>query len=699
MLNSFSQINLEAWQNEHLQVHFRDLLLSGSVEGQRFAATYIGLADPTGLGKGELFHSGAQWLELHGDDRSAETVAKIVYISSRKRDSNWGGIYKYLRKHIYLTDGEFKDFCFISDQRFDRVPSVIRQCRPDKKLYALREIEQVGLFNKNRSVDYFCYDKSSAYEYLQKFYGRDIAALFNIINTPQAESDFFLVASLLRDGGVSADVCSVGRAPIAKLVNSLTGLGIVERNGGIEKNFLCAPSGHPVVSRYFQTLVSYLDMCLLKKISPDYKEFSSRWAFEACLCDMFSENFSFSEDASITLIDGSIYDGFIEASGEEENLTQQDVDAPFARIRLSGIASPSIYKNSIRAESVVGMLPGAYYPPSDNVTIIGEDRVPHILQQIHAPIAVPPLKLFQCYELGVSGHGCCWHEGQFLRLESYLSFVAESETLGGHWMRPSDASDIRYVDEPAIVAFGAGYGCYGHYLVDDVPRIALARRILGDKAFADRKIVIPQKTPGWAINVLKILGRVNEEQFLFFDHEREFLKIRDALVPSFGHRDYRFHPFVKEYYQSLSPADVTPTRRICLSRRAWEPNKVNQRVFEQQDLFEDMARQRGFDVIAPETLPLMEQIRLIAETRCQIGEHGSAQHASIYNRYGMTVGTINPLTEIQTNLGRIYGDTNVIVFADGERRDEAGNTFFSISLEKLEGFFDAVMQQDMQRWG
>lgn len=644
-----------------------------------------------------LFDACSEFLaQLDDTDPVREICARVAYACYRRKDRVWHDLSHWLRRRLNGSEISFPQEFSFSDESFGEIPSVIRQCRPDRVPYGVDELEQVGLLSHNRHAAYRCYDGAAARLYLATHFGRDVCELFDTLRLPQAESEFFMVASLLKEGGISVDVASVGKAPLAPVIRQIHGLGLVTHDGWLEKKFLAALPGNPIIRRYFERILAYLSYCRDCGESPEYRYTASREVLEAFILDSFCDGSVELSSRTVTLISSKIYNTFVEGSCDEENLAHSDDGARFRRSSMVGVASPSLIPTGVRATRVLARMPGAYCAPGTNVRVVGEDRIPWIAEQVRLPVALPPPAIYQVYNMGLSGHGCCWLNGRFMRLDSYLSWVAENEALAGHWRIPGDGGEVRVIEEPAIVSFGAGYGCYGHYLVDDLPRLAIAKHLLGEREFLRRKVVVPQKTPSWAINVLKVLGGVPEENLLFFDHEKEYVEIRDGIVPSYPHRHYRFHPCVAEGYRRLSPKDAHPHRRICLSRKAWEKTKSGQRVFEQQELFEAMAVERGFELIAPETMSLPDQIRLLAETRCMIGEHGSAQHASVYNRYGMTVGAINPLTEVQTNLGRICGDRNVITWADSERR-ENNNIFYSLTPEKIEQFFSAVEEEDRAR--
>ncbi|AQS83730.1 hypothetical protein A0U92_01915 [Acetobacter aceti] len=624
-------------------------------------------------------------------------LAKLAYVTAREKGVTWNEILPYFRKTVSSSKEYFSKEFDIYDNRFASIPSLIRQMRHNPEHYTREYIENVGFFNKNRSALYTCYNKPMARDYISLNFGDDITSIFDRLEIPQAESDFFLLLSLYKEGGVSVDIHSVARANISPIVNCARGLGIIEREGFLDKSFFCSRPDNSLIKAYIERVVAYVEHCIRHAIPLDYNLITSKYAFQAFILDSFStEPDAISKD-SITLIDAEVYDSFIESTPEEEDIPYRDNGIHFKRVNIVGFASRNTIKSDISTCKLINSMPGCYFPPSDNVTIVGNTSKPEAYRQTRNPAAIPQLNIFQVNDLGLSGHGSYWSKGKFLRLEAYLSFVTEQETLAGHWKSLDQAENVRHVEEPVIVAFGAGYGCYGHYLVDDIPRLKVAQKLLGEEEFRKRKIVITSETPSWGRKLLNTVAGIPSESFLFFDHVKEFLTFSDAIIPSYVNMSYMYHKFIKECYEGLVSEEIRPWRKICLSRKAWEPNKTFQRVFEQQDTFEEMARERGYEIVQPETLSIEEQIRLVAETRCQIGEHGSAQHASVYNQHGMTIGTLNPLNQIQANIGRIYRDRNVLVFPDKEQKDDRNNTFFSFTPKKLEEFFRVVEAENQAR--
>lgn len=681
MLIELNEGALQSWRHEQATITLDGLRRHCNQEVRgRAAALAEALLDGNASDPMSLFEDARDLSNSpRVDERARREFARLSYIVSRSKTSAWEGFMPYALDNCRRSENKFKESFDIEDVETPKIPKIIRQCRPNIDNFTTNVTRQIGFYNKNRNFIYRNYDGQAAESYIRENVGDYAGKLFASLSVPQAQSDLFLIASLFVEGGISADVCSINRASIAPLLDNRSSLGFVLTREGPEKKFFFSIPRHPFVKAYLERLLDYADRSFTGEIVFNYEEFSSTKAFRRFFMDMVCGSTQITDTDSIFLIDEATYEAFVNASTDEEVLLHEDDNLPYGRTRLIGIADDLTLRSSFRSprrgDAIVASLPGHYFGPSDSVTVVGHNKTPDIARQARTPYAHASVHLFQTYNIMLSGHGCLWKDQNFLRLDSYLSWVGEQETLGGHWRGPHNAEITREIEEPTIVAFGAGYGCYGHYLVDDLPRLGLSKRLLGEEAFLKRKIVIPTATPRWAIGLLTTILQVPEENFLFFDHEREFWLLRDAIVPSYLSRHYRFHPALRTFFQSLAPDVGRPWRRLCLSRRAWEPHKVNQRIFEQQEIFENMARERGFEIVMPETMSIPDQIRMLAETRCQIGEHGSAQHASIYNRHGMTIGTINPLTEVQTNLGRLYNDRNVLAYEDSSRRDGNENIF------------------------
>lgn len=564
----------------------------------------------------------------------------------------------------------------------------IRQCRPSSA--ATRNYDNIGFYNKNPLFHYKNYSEKEVLEFLESEYGLEVVGNYKKIKNDESKSDFFLVAMLIKCGGVSSDVCSIAESDITPLIGE-GNITLLYDDKGINKKFLFSKPYQNFFIQYFSRLNN---KSKIKNIHDQRTGFSDRTQMHEFFLDYFC--FFKAEKERINFIHSSLYDAFIKPFCDEEKFFS-DASLDFHKKSIKGIFRNSWAYNEKKEQSII-VRENFYTPSCDNVKLVGKDLMPHITLFNKKSYALSTRDVYEMKDVYLSGHAALWQDGFFLDLESDLCTVAEDETRAGFWKKPDESNVTNYIEDPCIVAFSPGYGCYGHYLVDDLPRIGLLREAIGNMEFQKKKFIVPNKIPKWGLNMLKLFFDLNDENFILFDHENDVLKLENVTISSYLHKNYNFHPYIREFYKKYSFYSGRPFRKVCLSRKAWEPTKQGQRVFLKQKYFEEVALEKGYEVIEPEKLTLKEQIKLMQETCCQIGEHGSAQHSSVFNGHGMVIGTIHPRTQVQIGIGRIYGDENIICYADTEEFKEGGNIFYDISAEKIISFFDEVEKKYIERY-
>lgn len=628
--------------------------------------------------------------KLISENKESGLINAFYYVFKRKVDFLWMGLFDFLSQKYSIKNEKNKNL-FYSDFNEGSYNNIIRQCRPDKNKYEYNSIVNIGFYNKNKNFLYKCYDDDMSSDYLKNEFSNEMKEVYNSITVAQAKSDFFLIASLYKEGGVSSDVCSICVSNISNIIKS-SDISITFDGYGFNKRFLFSKSNNKLFKEYLYDLIEKLDHM---GSNFDYNRFSSRNAFNDFILDFYVLNIDFFEKNNINFLPEDLFKSYVHDGISEEELSNDNQSSAISFKSLSKeswVKNDSIfYENTIVSDNYISNR-------NDNISVIGNDANPVISGQSQHSYAISSIDVVRMKNIALSGHACIWSNGRLINFETYLSFVAEDEYKNGFWKKPEKDNITRVIDDEVIIAFSAGYGCYGHYLVDDLPRLGAIKKHIGDD-FYNKKFIIPKKTPKWAIDLLNYLLGIKEESLIFFDHENDIFHLNNVILSSFPSRHYKFHGFIKEFYDNIPRNMISdrPFKRICLSRKSWEKNKNNQRIFVQQDFFEEMATSRGFSIVRPETLPIQEQIDLMANTSCQVGEHGSAQHASVFNSYGMTIGTLNPLTEVQVNLGRIYNDKNFLCYHDETSVDSNNNYYFSIKEEKIKLFFDEIERHEEKK--
>ncbi len=248
-------------------------------------------------------------------------------------------------------------------------------------------------------------------------------------------------------------------------------------------------------------------------------------------------------------------------------------------------------------------------------------------------------------DLKISGSGYLFQSGRFVR-----EFVNLSETAL-RWLGQPDVDDNPLVrprtnhlvmDEPVLMIFGPGWGTYGHWLLDFMPRIFVARQLLGS-AMDDFVLPLPSDVPAWVVPMVHTFCDIDPGRIRYFSRYDDLLVCRRVCLPSYAHNGmYAPHPLMRVFYEQFGrPSAPRQKRRICVSRAGQDiVAGENRRVFETRQLMEDKAAARGFEIVQPETLGFAEQVELFRSASCVLGEHGSGLHGAVFADPGTVVAVV-----------------------------------------------------------
>jgi hypothetical protein len=321
------------------------------------------------------------------------------------------------------------------------------------------------------------------------------------------------------------------------------------------------------------------------------------------------------------------------------------------------------------------------------------------------PSRPQPVNTLGCYfirDLEVSGSGYLFHKERFVREHTHTSDV------GLQWLQREDYPDNPLVhvppeeivvEAPCLVVIGPGFPIWGHWLLDFLPRVALAQRLLGP-ALAQFMIPLPADCPGWLPEMLAFFCGVSSQQILRFDRHAQRVLCRRACVPSVAHNgEYVLHSFLTSFYDRFIPGNGRAgSRRICISRSNLErETRGVWRIFESRRRFEAAARSRGYEIVRPEELAIPEQIALFAEAATIVGEHGSGMHNAIFSGRGAAIGCIAFSNAIQFLVGARREHTNVYMNRLIWSKDERGILHYEARPELIEGFFEVMNLIEAQR--
>ena len=210
------------------------------------------------------------------------------------------------------------------------------------------------------------------------------------------------------------------------------------------------------------------------------------------------------------------------------------------------------------------------------------------------------------------------------------------------------------------MVFGPGSSVSGHWLLDFMPRIVVAQKLLGS-ALDDFVLPLPSDSPDWVVRMIHTFCGIGPDRFRYYSRLDDVVICRRACVPSYVHSgergNYAPHPLMREFYQRFgAPGTPRYKRRICLSRRTQEHHTLGTwRIFEAREKMEEMARARGFDIVQPELLSFPHQVELFRSASCVLGQHGSGMHAAVFTDPGTIVTTVGAGTRHQFQISACFG--------------------------------------------
>jgi capsular polysaccharide biosynthesis protein len=270
-------------------------------------------------------------------------------------------------------------------------------------------------------------------------------------------------------------------------------------------------------------------------------------------------------------------------------------------------------------------------------------------------------------DVEICGSGYFFHDGRFVREFVNISDVAL------RWLRQPDFFDNpltmprtnrTVIEEPVLLVFGPGSSIYGHWLLDFMPRIVIAQRLLGT-ALGDFVLPLPSDTPEWVVRMIHTLCGIEPSRFRYYARHDDLVVCRRVCMPSYAHSgkpgDYAPHSLMREFYDQFgNPGAPRAKWRICLSRRNQERHTLGVwRKFDARETMEQMAAARGFQIVQPEELGFPEQIELFRSAGCILGEHGSGMHAAVFADPGTIVATVGAWNRHQLNISAAFEQRSI----------------------------------------
>lgn len=218
------------------------------------------------------------------------------------------------------------------------------------------------------------------------------------------------------------------------------------------------------------------------------------------------------------------------------------------------------------------------------------------------------------------------------RAEQLERFLFGPEVAPGGGPAAVRARPLRRLAEPVTLLAKSCCDYYGHWLLELLPMIALARQAQARQpGLPPRRWLVAEPLPAFLPALLEPFG-IGPADLVTFRPFAERLLVEDLLVPSRGvvggaptEALEAMRRQVLAHFR-LEPA-VRPSRRLFLSRRETGPSN---RPLTNRDAVARHLVERGFEELIPERLSWREQVAAMAEAALIVSEDGSLAHNALF---------------------------------------------------------------------
>jgi capsular polysaccharide biosynthesis protein len=294
----------------------------------------------------------------------------------------------------------------------------------------------------------------------------------------------------------------------------------------------------------------------------------------------------------------------------------------------------------------------------------------------------------------VSGAGQVWIGGRLVTSPEIMApYVAQALELadgGAALLHHCAALPVRRIDAPCLVALGSAAENYGHFLIEIMFRLLIARRAraLGAPAY---RVLLDHVAPEWKLRIMRENFGIASDDIELFDPWRERVALREAILPTRVFQDPMIHPFANDLIGALMdtlrvPAAATGSGRIFVARdRLRLAAGVHRRCGNERRLLQIAEAQFGFVPVFPETLAWPAQIAAFGHAGIVVGQAGSGLHNALFCRPGSRLASIGLLNLVQSEIGALRRQHNAFLLKDVSLTGE-----FTIDEDMFAAFLAAV---------
>lgn len=261
-----------------------------------------------------------------------------------------------------------------------------------------------------------------------------------------------------------------------------------------------------------------------------------------------------------------------------------------------------------------------------------------------------------------------------------------NELSAGLKERLHPSAVVKTFDRPAIVSMTPGLRAYGHWLLEILPRLWLARLALGDEAFAAHAVLVDSTAPDWAYSMMREAAGVRDSQIVTYDRSRTLWEVESLVMPGMLHGDFRFHPWAERFFSGLPDSGRTDLpQRIFIARSPETALRAgaNQRITDNAMEIEAFLSAANIQAVHPERLSWADQIAMFRQARVIVGEFGSGMHNAIFAEPGTRVICLGFMNYVQSTIAAFRKHRFGLIAPSYERRDENGVDHLAFPLDGI----------------
>jgi capsular polysaccharide biosynthesis protein len=304
------------------------------------------------------------------------------------------------------------------------------------------------------------------------------------------------------------------------------------------------------------------------------------------------------------------------------------------------------------------------YQPRHLIPGTEEFAFPWLRRWHQEPHNWPPYDV-ACYSVldaVVSGAGNVWIADRLVTSPEVMPpYVADGLGVadgGNDRLKREHSLPIRSVARPCLVAVGHGIRVYGHFMIEMLFRILVARRAYGGLKFRSG-VLLDKQAPSWLLDILTNDLGISTDDFEFFDSSIEQVRLKHAILPGRVFIGERVHPVANELLDEFLHNLTIPAfgrRRVFVTRRGFSNPAAPHRICTNEQELAEIARlDHGFEPIAPEEISWREQIALFRDAEIIVGQAGSGLHTALFASSGSRLASIGFMNLVQPQIASLRG--------------------------------------------